>query len=83
MKVVVDRLNGTLSIRLDTGDAERSVAVGEYVIAGVDRFGKLLRVDIMKPLDPELRKSILPGLARQFHIPALAYLDPRLLMSRS
>ena len=83
MKVVVDRLNGKLSIRLDGGEGDRKLAVGEFVIAGVDRFGQLHQLDILKPLDPELRKSILPGLARQFHIPALAFLDPRLLMSRS
>jgi hypothetical protein len=82
MKVIVDRLNGTLSIRLDAGEGDRKLAVGRFVIAGLDRFGVLHQLDILKPLDPELRRSILPGLARQFHVPALAHLDPGLLIRR-
>lgn len=83
MKVVVDRLNGTLSIRLHDEETVRTVVVAKDVLASLDRFGQLHRLDILKPLDPALRKTILPGIARQFHVPALARLDPRLLINRS
>ncbi len=82
MKVVVDRLNGTLSITLDGGDQARKVAVAKDVFADVDRFGRLQKLEILHPLSPEIRKSVLPKLAAQFHVPALAHLDPRVLLGR-
>jgi len=82
MKVIVDRLNGTLSIRLDDGDGTRKVAIASDVFAQLDRYGQLQRLDILRPLSPEIRQ-VLPRLAAQFHIPALAHLDPRLLMGRN
>jgi len=82
MKVIVDRLNGTLSIRLDDGDGTRKVAIASDVFAQLDRYGHLQRLDILRPLSPAIRQ-VLPRLAAQFHIPALAHLDPRLLMGRN
>lgn len=82
MKVIVDRLNGTLSIRLEGSDGTRKVAVASDVYAELDRFGQLQRLDILRPLSPEIRQ-VLPKLAAQFHLPALAHLDPRLLMGRN
>ena len=81
MKVIVDRLNGTLSIRLEGSDGTRKVAVASDVYAELDRFGRLQRLDILRPLSPEIRQ-VLPRLAAQFHLPVLAHLDPRLLMGR-
>jgi hypothetical protein len=82
MKVIVDRLNGTLSIRLEGSDGTRKVAIASDVYAELDRFGRLQRLDILRPLSPEIRQ-VLPKLAVQFHLPALAHLDPRLLMGRN
>ena len=82
MKVIVDRLNGTLSIRLEGADGTKKVAVASDVYAELDKFGRLQRLDILRPLSPEIRQ-ILPKLAAQFHVPALAHLDPRILLGRN
>jgi len=80
MKVIVDRLNGTLSITLDGGPSVRTVTVGADVTAGLDRYGRLIKLDILRPLSLELKRHILPRLAAQFHVPVLAHLDPSILL---
>lgn len=50
MKVVVDRLNGTLSILLGAGMAARKVEVARGVFAELDSYGQLRRLDIIRPL---------------------------------
>jgi len=83
MKVVVDRLNGTLSITLAGGPAARRVEVGRDVTAELDRFGRLQKLDILNPLSPGIRRNILPRLAAQFHVPSLAHLDPTTLLGQA
>lgn len=83
MKVHVDRLNGTLSIELAGGPVARTVAVGRDVTAGLDRYGRLNSLTMLRPLDPEVRRSVLPRLAAEFHAPEIAHLDPSLLLGRS
>jgi hypothetical protein len=80
MKVIVDRLNGMLSITLAGGPSVRTVTVGADVMAGLDRYGRLIKLDILRPFSLELKRHILPRLAAQFHVPVLAHMDPSILL---
>ena len=79
MKVIVNRLNGTLSITLAGGPSVRKVAMGSDVTAGLDECDRLIKLDILRPHSLELKRHILPRLAAQFHVPVLAHLDPSTL----
>ncbi|MEK7476976.1 MAG: hypothetical protein AAB152_15235 [Candidatus Coatesbacteria bacterium] len=82
MKVLVDRLNGTLAIEVSSGPAVRTVTMSPDVTAALDRFGHLRVLTLLRPLEPGIRKTILPRLAAQFHVPALAHMDPALFLEK-
>lgn len=80
MKVIVDRLNGTLSILMRAGPTVRSVRVDPQAVVEFDAVGRPRGVVLFRPFDRRIRRHLLPRLAAQLHVPHLAHLDPASLL---